>query len=1310
MKKRLLSLVLALCLILSVLPCAALAAGENISVTVRFSAPAVAEDLEQLKTDLLNLGIITTDSSIPNEITVAVPSGSTVKTVLEAANAEQNFTIEGLDNSYVTKVGFLNDDVANFLADTAANLNYPGWSFFIDGDGLSNGIGTDTVTEDGAVIEGIFSVYSTWDGTSNAMVYHDVELVKLYHELDDMVKQDMDTSSFSDSAKAAYDAAKSEAETLLTDLYAQAKLSDDVASVFAEGANTDDGMWIGFIGSMGSSIYGPGSPIEHLQKTTEKLEEAAKGTDYGPCDLTSLSVTDLTNVQGSLPLKPVFSYDVTSYTVDAVDYQQYAKMAYVKAAAASDSATITATLGDVSKTVTSGGDATNFNNMVPGENNKLLITVTNGGESKTYTVTIPMKDENGNVTTPDPAPDPDPDPDPTPVPDAWEVMHAIAGKYAADGIAADPNAAWIAADMAAYAMVFPETENKLTDAQKQEYLDKLIPEAVKDNATAGNLAKYIIALRAMGYDARKVVTAGGRTVDVVKKLTDMVDAKDVAVGNEYTLPYVIIALQQGEGYATAGQIAYLKEKALEIKDKWQTLQWGSTDAAPPVVLALSPYYSESAVKAEIDKAVQLLKDNQDEETGALMYGGKPSASSTGIAITALTAIGENPADTKTSSGKSIIDGLMAAVNEEENGFDNAFGTEQGFRGLVAAALQKKTDSPAQIFNFSSMPMETARASITGCPVRFSVVPDGAAVEVKLSGTVQSPKGTNFYDLSAGSYTYTVTKTGYRTASGSFEVTAAEAAEHTEKNITLSLISEPSGGEEEKKLTITVKVLTHDGDACGGKWTYKDNASKYTPIVETTVTVKAGQSAFDAFVLAMEQEGISYTEKSSGYISEIAGQDEFGHGSANSGWQYMIGKTLPTVSCRDYELKSNVTMTWFYTDDYTKEKDSEQWSGGSGGGSVGSGNGSASTQLTPEAGMDKNGEASAKVTDKELSNAIAQAKSDKAEVIVIIPEVKGEASKVSVELPKSGIGDIAKQTGAALKVETEVGSLRLPGKALEDLGGRSGSKVTVTAEVLRDEDGEESGRTRIEIKVDDTIVDTLAGGIIAVVAAETSRSGNVLVVVNPDGSETIIRKSIVDGRTVAGLVDGSCVVRVVDNAKTFADTESHWAKDAVAFVSSHELFQGITETSFAPDAQMNRAMLAVVLYRLENAAEDDGRTDFDDVPEGMWYTAAVSWASKADIVSGMGTGFEPDGSVTREQLVVMLYRYAKMQGLSTSVSGDLSEFSDGAQTSDWARDAMSWAVGSGLISGRSATQLDPTGTATRAEVAAILQRLVEQMVK
>lgn len=1195
MKKRVLSWLLALVMLAGLLPMGALAAGE-ISVTVRFSAPGVAEDLTRLRTDLLNASVITEDDTqLPGDITVTVPSGSTVKAVLEAAKAKQDFTIEGLDseNNYVTKVGFLDEAVvAKALVSNKSNLNYPGWSFFIDGVGLSTGVGADTVTTDGAVVEGLFSVYSTWDGTANAMVYHDVELVKLYHSLDAMTKQNVDTSGFSQTAKEAYNTAKREAETLLTNLYAQAKLNDTVAATYTElysDFNTSEGMWIGFIESKGTTLYGPGSPIEQLQKATEKLEEAAKGTSYGPCDLTALSVTDLTNVSGSLTLKPAFSYDVTSYAVDAVDYQQYAKMAYVKATAASASATITATLGGTSKEVTSGGSATNFNNMVPGENNQLVITVTNGGEAKTYTVTIPMKDEDGNLPgTGDPQPDPSP---------ALDVMHAIAARYAQSGVAsADSNTPWLAADMAAYAKAFPGTENKLSEAQKQAYLNVLIP--LTDAATKpGDLAKYIIALRSMGYDARNLTTADGKKVDAVKKLTDLVDAKDKAVVDQYTLPYVIVALRQGTGYATAAQMAYLKEQAVATKDAWLNMQWGP-DGATPMLLALAPYDNESSIKTALDEAVAAVKTKQSAD-GSISQ----NANSTGLVLAAFAAVGEDCAAVKAEgSDKSLVDGLMTQVSATNDGFkygsntaNNVAATEQGFRGLVAWQLMQKAQGKAQVYDFADLPAAPATAQATNCPVRFNLVPAGAKVTVKQGSATVKPIATNglYYDLPAGDYSYTATLTGYNNATGTFTVTADEAANHTAKTVSVSLTSKPSESETED-LSITVKVLAHDGDECNNQWTYKHNAEKYTVVIaDQTVTVKKGQTAFDAFALAMAQAGKTYTEKTAGYINEIAGYEEFDHGP-NSGWQYMIGSTLPTVTCREYALTSNATMTWFYTDDYTREKGSEQWSGSS------SSSSSSEPKVTVTTGTD--GKPVAKV-----------------------------------ELPRN-------TTGAVATIPTD------------KLG-----------------------------------------------------EGNVLVIVKADGTEEILKKSLVDGETASALLNGSATVKLVDNTKSFTDTANHWAGDSIAFVTSHELFQGTAEGTFSPDAPMNRAMLATVLYRLEDA-EASGGNPFADVTADTWYTDAVTWASANQIVSGTGNGFAPDRDLSRQELVTMLYRYAKSVGMDTDKTTDLDGYADAAEVADWAVEAMAWAVKSGLIAGRGGAVLAPEGTATRAEVATILQRLVALMVK
>lgn len=180
---------------------------------------------------------------------------------------------------------------------------------------------------------------------------------------------------------------------------------------------------------------------------------------------------------------------------------------------------------------------------------------------------------------------------------------------------------------------------------------------------------------------------------------------------------------------------------------------------------------------------------------------------------------------------------------------------------------------------------------------------------------------------------------------------------------------------------------------------------------------------------------------------------------------------------------------------------------------------------------------------------------------------------------------------------------------------------------------------------------------------------------------------------------------------FADvTRDQWFYSAVAYVYEKSYFSGTGPATFAPNEPMSRAMVATVLHRVAGSETVSGSAGFSDVPEGQWYSAGVAWASAKGIVNGMGNGlYAPDATVTREQLVTMLYRFEKdYRKVSTPATGSLERFTDGAQVSSWAQDAMRWAVGAGLIQGRDTGALDPTGTASRAEVAAILQRFAARM--
>lgn len=172
-------------------------------------------------------------------------------------------------------------------------------------------------------------------------------------------------------------------------------------------------------------------------------------------------------------------------------------------------------------------------------------------------------------------------------------------------------------------------------------------------------------------------------------------------------------------------------------------------------------------------------------------------------------------------------------------------------------------------------------------------------------------------------------------------------------------------------------------------------------------------------------------------------------------------------------------------------------------------------------------------------------------------------------------------------------------------------------------------------------------------------------------------------------------------------ESDWFFKGVEYAVDKGIMSGVSENEFAPSGKLTRAMLVQMLYNMESRPACDAENAFMDVPVGQWYTDAVIWANDEKIVSGMGEGlFAPNMEITREQMVAMLYNYAKYKGYDVTASADLSAFADTASVSTWAQPAMQWAVAEGYISGMGDSQLAPQGTATRAEIASVIMRFME----
>lgn len=215
----------------------------------------------------------------------------------------------------------------------------------------------------------------------------------------------------------------------------------------------------------------------------------------------------------------------------------------------------------------------------------------------------------------------------------------------------------------------------------------------------------------------------------------------------------------------------------------------------------------------------------------------------------------------------------------------------------------------------------------------------------------------------------------------------------------------------------------------------------------------------------------------------------------------------------------------------------------------------------------------------------------------------------------------------------------------------------------------------------------AGEVAVAIPVVNAKQGTVAVRVNPDGTEEIIKTAVVTENGLVLGVKGSMQIKVINNDKNFVDTVGHWAASDVDFVSARELFNGTAPALFSPEASMTRGMVVTVIARLAGENTDGGAN---------WYDKGCAWA----VANGVSDGTDPNGSITREQLAAMLYRYCG----SPAVSGSLSTYADAASVSAFASDAMQWCVNNGIINGMGGL-LNPQGQATRAQVSAMFARYI-----
>lgn len=357
------------------------------------------------------------------------------------------------------------------------------------------------------------------------------------------------------------------------------------------------------------------------------------------------------------------------------------------------------------------------------------------------------------------------------------------------------------------------------------------------------------------------------------------------------------------------------------------------------------------------------------------------------------------------------------------------------------------------------------------------------------------------------------------------------------------------------------------------------------------------------------------------------------------------------------------------------------------------NSSDATTAAPSATV-KDGTASATVSGTIGKDLVDQAVANDSSTVVVAPSISGNPEKTEVTIGSSVVSDLSGRTNADLRVETPAADVTIPSRGLSGLAGRGGSLVVSTSS---------SGDTyHISVTAGGSTVERVTGGLTVSIPANCTY-GTVAMLTKADGSTELIRKSVADAGTVRVPLEGSASITLLDNSKSFGDVPAgNTFAGAVAFVSSREIMNGTGTDTFNPNAPLTRAQLAKILHNLENNPAASASGSFSDVASGAWCAEAVQWAAAQGIVTGYADGtFRPNNYITREQLAVMLYRYAG----SPSVRSSELRFSDASMVGGYAQTAMAWATQNGVINGKGGGMLDPKGQATRAQAAQMLFNFV-----
>ncbi len=275
--------------------------------------------------------------------------------------------------------------------------------------------------------------------------------------------------------------------------------------------------------------------------------------------------------------------------------------------------------------------------------------------------------------------------------------------------------------------------------------------------------------------------------------------------------------------------------------------------------------------------------------------------------------------------------------------------------------------------------------------------------------------------------------------------------------------------------------------------------------------------------------------------------------------------------------------------------------------------------------------------------------------------------------------------------------------------------------LTKDDAEEiysdNGKKDVILEIDDRTVIIEEGQlenaneVIDIVNSFTANDGNVVEYITESGEKNIVPICLVEDGKILYVYVGPESYNVIFNNVSFDDIENHWAKENIIFTANRELFKGVTENLFDPEGTVTRAMMATVVYRLAGEPEVIGEMPFEDVAKGTWYYDAILWGYQNNVIMGISKDkFDPDGYITREQMVALIFRYLDAKGYAGDERSDIAKYLDSESVAEYAKEAFSFSDAAGIVCGTDRNTLKPKANATRAQIAAITERIIRYILK